>query len=410
MRYQCLLKECIAIARDKKIISTELEEEQGNENEILAPRPTGKIDVPFLALTLILLALGLVCLFSASYSTGYYNQDGNSTYFFIRQSIFSIIGLVFMYIASRVKYYRWIPAALPLFLFSLLLLASIKIVPSIWVTTNNATRWIGVGDALTFQPSEITKFAVIVLFASVATVLGTKRMKKVYIGILPFVAVIGVIAVLLSWEPHISATVIIAAIGLVIIFLAGASIPWLCIFGGIGVSGLGALIFLKKNYALDRIKVWIDPFSDAVGKGWQGVQSRVAVGSGGFWGLGLGQSIQKHLYLPEPANDFIFAVIAEELGFLLTSMIVILFAALIWRGYYIAAHASDKFGSLVAAGITTQIAAQVIINMFVVTGLFPITGASLPFFSYGGTSHIMLLAEVGVLLSVSRSMPPAKGD
>lgn len=405
-----MLKECIDIAREKKLISAEFDEEQINETEILEPRPTGKIDVPFLALTLILLALGLVCLFSASYSVGYYYQDGNSTYFVVRQSAFALFGLVAMYIASRFKYYRWISISLPLFIASILLLASIKIVPSIWVTVNEATRWIGIGDVLTFQPSEITKFAVIILFASVATVLGPKRMKKVYIGILPFVAVIGIIALMLSWEPHISATVIIAGIGLVIIFLAGASVPWLVGFGLTGAAGLGGLIFLKKNYAFTRLKVWLDPFSDAMGKGWQGVQSQVAVGSGGFWGLGLGQSVQKHLYLPEPANDFIFAVICEEMGFLMTTMIVILFAALIWRGYYIAAHAGDRFGSLLAAGITTQIAIQVIINMFVVTGLFPITGASLPFFSYGGTSLTMLLAEVGVLLGVSRSMPPAKGD
>jgi cell division protein FtsW len=146
------------------------------------------------------------------------------------------------------------------------------------------------------------------------------------------------------------------------------------------------------------------------GRGWQGSQAQIAVGSGGFWGLGLGQSRQKHLYLPEPANDFIFAVMCEEFGFLITSMIVIVFALLIWRGYYIASHAGDRFGTLLAAGITTQIAVQVIINLFVVTGIFPVTGASLPFFSYGGTSLVMLLGEVGVLLSVSRSMPPSKGE
>lgn len=366
--------------------------------------------MPFLALTLILLALGLVCLFSASYSVGYYYQGGKSTYFVLRQGAFAVAGLVAMFAASRIKYHMWVTISLPLFLFSMVLLASIKIVPSIWVTINEATRWIGVGDILTFQPSEITKFAVIILFSSAATVLGPKRMKKIHIGIIPFAAIIGLIAIFLSWEPHISATVIIAAIGIVIIFLGGASMWWLGSLGLAGGAGLVALIFWKKDYALTRLKVWRDPFSDAMGKGWQGVQSQVAVGSGGFWGLGLGQSVQKHLYLPEPANDFIFAVICEEMGFLMTSMIVALFAALIWRGYYIAAHAGDRFGTLLAAGITTQIAVQVIINMFVVTGIFPVTGASLPFFSYGGTSLLMLLAEVGVLLSVSRSMPPAKGD
>ena len=385
-------------------------EEGGAEDNRITPRPTGKIDAPFTALLLLLLATGLVCLFSASYAVGYHDHDGNSMYFVMRQAIFASLGLVAMYVASRVEYHRWVIWGLPVFLISVLLLASIKLVPSIWVTINDATRWIGVGDTLTFQPSEIAKFGVIVLFSAAATILGPKRMKKFHIGILPFMAVIGLIALLLSWEPHISATVIIAGIGIVIIYLGGASLGWLIGIGCAGIAGGAALIWYKADYALVRLKVWLDPFVDMRGKGWQGAQSQIAVGSGGFWGQGLGQSRQKHLYLPEPANDFIFAVMCEEFGFLITSMIVILFALFIWRGYYIAAHAGDRFGTLLAAGITTQIAVQVIINLFVVTGIFPVTGASLPFFSYGGTSLVMLLGEVGVLLSVSRSMPPSKGE
>lgn len=385
-------------------------EEGGAEDNRISPRPTGKIDAPFTALLLLLLATGLVCLFSASYAVGYHDHGGNSMYFVMRQAIFASIGLIAMYAASRVDYHRWVILALPVFLLSVVLLASIKIVPSIWVTINDATRWIGVGDTLTFQPSEIAKFGVIVLFSAAATILGPKKMKKFHIGILPFMAVIGLVALLLSWEPHISATVIMAGIGIVIIFLGGASFWWLLGIGAAGAAGAVALIIYKADYALVRLKVWFDPFSDMQGKGWQGSQAQIAVGSGGFWGLGLGQSRQKHLYLPEPANDFIFAVMCEEFGFLITSMIVIVFALLIWRGYYIASHAGDRFGTLLAAGITTQIAVQVIINLFVVTGIFPVTGASLPFFSYGGTSLVMLLGEVGVLLSVSRSMPPSKGE
>lgn len=385
-------------------------EEGGAEDNRISPRPTGKIDAPFTALLLLLLATGLVCLFSASYAVGYHDHGGNSVYFVMRQMIFASIGLIAMYAASRVDYHRWVILALPVFLLSVVLLASIKIVPSIWVTINDATRWIGVGDTLTFQPSEIAKFGVIVLFSAAATILGPKKMKKFHIGILPFMAAIGLIALLLSLEPHISATVIIAGIGIVIIFLGGASFWWLLGIGAAGAAGAVALIIYKADYALVRLKVWFDPFSDMQGRGWQGSQAQIAVGSGGFWGLGLGQSRQKHLYLPEPANDFIFAVMCEEFGFLITSMIVIVFALLIWRGYYIASHAGDRFGTLLAAGITTQIAVQVIINLFVVTGIFPVTGASLPFFSYGGTSLVMLLGEVGVLLSVSRSMPPSKGE
>ncbi len=385
-------------------------EEGGAEDNRISPRPTGKIDAPFTALLLLLLATGLVCLFSASYAVGYHDHGGNSMYFVMRQAFFAAFGLAAMYVASIIDYHKWVIWGLPVFLLSVVLLASIKIVPSIWVTINDATRWIGVGDTLTFQPSEIAKFGVIVLFSAAATILGPKKMKKFHIGILPFMAVIGLIALLLSWEPHISATVIIAGIGIVIIFLGGASFWWLLGIGAAGAAGAVALIIYKADYALVRLKVWFDPFSDMQGKGWQGSQAQIAVGSGGFWGLGLGQSRQKHLYLPEPANDFIFAVMCEEFGFLITSMIVIVFALLIWRGYYIASHAGDRFGTLLAAGITTQIAVQVIINLFVVTGIFPVTGASLPFFSYGGTSLVMLLGEVGVLLSVSRSMPPSKGE
>ena len=174
---------------------------------------------------------------------------------------------------------------------------------------------------------------------------------------------------------------------------------------GVGAAALWYLSTERGKYAMERIDIWLDPFSDPRGAGWQGVQAQLAIGSGGFWGLGLGQSRQKHLYLPEPANDFIFAVWCEEMGFVGAVILVILFALLIWRGYYIALNASDKFGTLLAAGITTQIAFQTFLNLAVVTGLFPFTGASLPFFSYGGTALLILLGEVGILLSVSRRLP-----
>ena len=206
------------------------------------------------------------------------------------------------------------------------------------------------------------------------------------------------------WEKHLSGTMIIAVIGMAIIFFAGANLAW---FGaGIaGVAGAGIYYIKKNEYAMNRVKIWLDPFSEMLGAGWQGSQSQMAIGSGGFWGLGLGQSRQKHLYLPEPANDFIFAVWCEELGFVGGVLLVLLFAMLIWRGYYIALNASDKFGTLLAAGITTQIAFQTFLNLAVVTGLFPITGASLPFFSYGGTALLIQLAEMGILLAISRHMP-----
>ena len=228
-------------------------------------------------------------------------------------------------------------------------------------------------------------------------------------GILPFVSIIVLIAALLYFEPHLSATVIIGATGMVMVFLGGANLAWLISMAACGVGGVVGLLFLLPH-AMTRVKVWLDPFSDFRGKGWQGAQSLMAVGSGGVWGLGLGQGRQKHLFLPEPANDFIFAVICEELGMVGAILIMIVFAALILRGYQIALRAPDRFGSLLVAGITTQIAIQTIFNMGVVTGLLPVTGAALPFFSYGGTSLMMLLAEVGVILSVSRRIPaPEQG-
>ena len=176
--------------------------------------------------------------------------------------------------------------------------------------------------------------------------------------------------------------------------------------GGTGLAAGAALVYLmsQNSHSSSRLEVWLDPFSDFLGAGWQAAQSFIAIGSGGVWGLGLGQGRQKHLFLPEPANDFIFSVICEELGFVGATLIILTFAALVWRGFYIARHASDRFGALLVVGVTMQIAFQAIVNLFVVCGLFPVTGASLPFFSSGGTALALLLCEVGVVLSVSRQM------
>jgi len=368
--------------------------------------PRTHVDEPFTVLVLLLLAVGLICLFSASYSVAYYYQDGDSTYYALKQGLFAVVGVIAMFAISKFNYHKLHYFALPLLGGSLLLLLSIKIIPSAWVTINDATRWINLGFT-TFQPSELTKFAVIVSFASLATIWGPKKMRTLKWGLLPFLGILGMIALMLYWEPHLSATVIIFGVGMIIIFLGGANLFWLCAGGGAGVAAVVWYI-ATQGYASTRIRVWLDPFIDPQGKGWQGVQSLLAIGSGGFWGLGLGQSRQKHLFLPEPANDFIFSVICEELGFIGATLIIIAFALLIWRGYYIAMHAEDKFGTLLAAGITTQIAIQVIFNLGVVTGLLPVTGAALPFFSYGGTSLLMQLGMVGVLLSVSRRMPAPK--
>lgn len=359
------------------------------------------IDLPFLILTILLLSIGLITLFSASYVDAINStQSGDGAFYFKRQGMFALGGIACMLAVAHCLDYRKLHyLAIPSMVVSILLLVAVLFVG---VEHNEAQRWLKIG--VEFQPSEIAKFSVILCFASMITVWGPKKMRTFRYGILPFVAIIVLIAALLYFEPHLSATVIIGATGMVMVFLGGANLAWLISMAACGVGGIVGLIFLLPH-AMTRVKVWLDPFSDFQGKGWQGAQSLMAVGSGGVWGLGLGQGRQKHLFLPEPANDFIFAVICEELGMVGAILIMIVFAALILRGYQIALRAPDRFGSLLVAGITTQIAIQTIFNMGVVTGLLPVTGAALPFFSYGGTSLLMLLAEVGVILSVSRRIP-----
>ena len=364
----------------------------------------GRVDAPFVALTLLLLAVGLICLYSASYPLAY-SKYGNSLYFVTRQGIFAAAGVVGMFIVSRMNYHKFHYFAYPALALVLLLMATIKIpgLSSMWKTINQATRWVEIGP-ISLQPSELCKAAVIVSFSSFAAILGKKKMHTFKWGILPFVGVIGIITVLLYFERHLSGTVIIAGIGMVIVFMAGANLWWFA--GGVAAAAAGAVWYIRtQEYAMTRIKVWLDPFIDPLGKGFQGAQSFITIGSGGIWGVGLGQGTQKHLFLPEPTNDFIFPTICEELGLVGATMILILFSALILRGYYIALRCDNRFGSLLAAGVTTHLAIQVIMNLFVVTGIMPITGASLPFFSYGGTALLILLGEVGILLSVSRRLP-----
>jgi len=363
----------------------------------------GQFDYPFFAMVMLLLGTGLIMMFSASYPDSYYSE-GNATYYFVRQAIFAVVGVAAMVAISHFDYHKLRALAVPLFVISTIVLA---LVPFVGTTRNDATRWIDLGFT-TFQPSEITKIAIIILFATMATRLGSK-MKTLKYGVVPFFAIIGLIAVLLYMQPHLSATVIIAMTGVIIIFVGGTRLLYLFGIAGIGAAG-AAWYISTKAYAMTRIEVWLDPFIDPLDKGWQGVQSLLAIGSGGFWGLGLGQSRQKHLFLPEPANDFIFSVVCEELGYVGAILILLAFAMLIIRGYWIAIRAKDKFGCLLVTGIVSQIAIQTIFNICVVSGLLPITGASLPFFSYGGTSLLILLAEIGILLNVSRQIPaPKKG-
>ncbi|HIQ86874.1 MAG TPA: putative lipid II flippase FtsW [Candidatus Scatomorpha gallistercoris] len=359
------------------------------------------MDLPFAALTLLLLTIGVVMVLSASYARAYYSAatGHNAAYYFLRQLGFALAGTAAMFVMSRIPMSFYRRMSFPLLAVSALLLL---VVPFIGVSQGDAKRWIDLGFT-TFQPSEIAKVAVILYFS--ALICKYKgAMSTFRYGILPFAAVLGVIVGLLVLEPHFSAAIIIIAIGGVMLFLGGVKLRW---FIGVGVTALAALgvIITFFPYASGRISTWLDPFANTSGDGYQIVQSLYSIGSGGLFGLGLGQGRQTYMYLPEEHNDFIFAVVCEELGFAGAVAILLLFAALIVRGYILAMHMRDRFSFLVTAGITTLLAIQVILNVAVVTNLVPCTGISLPFFSYGGTALMIQLGEMGIILSASRDIP-----
>ena len=271
---------------------------------------------------------------------------------------------------------------------------------------NGIHRWIRLPGIGQFQPSEVAKFAMILLFAHIIS-LNYKRMKSFTRGFLPLLGILGVTCGLVVIEPHLSGTVLLCLLGLVLMFVGGCRTGYLLGLIGLGVIVVAVAVFVM-GYEQERIDVWLNPLEvfnrDYTGRSqaWQTVQSLYAIGSGGLLGQGPGNSRQKHLFLPEPQNDFIFSIVCEELGFVGAVLIILLFALLIWRGFVIAMNAADKFGAILATGLTAQIGIQVLLNIAVVTNSFPNTGISLPFFSYGGTSLVMLLAQMGLVLSVSR--------
>ena len=356
---------------------------------------TGILDMPFLLLVILLSLVGLLMMFSASYARAKWDT-GNPAYYFVRQAGFAAGGLLIMLLVGRLNYFIWYRTAILILGGSLLLLA---LVPVIGVTVNGAKRWISLAG-IRFQPSELVKLGMILSFAAMMSAWQDK-MESFRYGVLPYAGILALIAGLLILEKHLSATLIIFIIGAILMLLGGTQKRWF-VLGGLLAVGFLAVYLLSRGYAGSRITAWLDPESDALDSGYQIIQSRYAIGSGGFLGLGLGRSRQKYLYLPEEHNDYIFAIVCEELGFVGAVGILLLFALLILRGYWIAIHARDRFGTLVAAGFTTKLAIQVFFNIGVVTGLLPPTGISLPFFSYGGTALLLQLFEMGIILSVSR--------
>ncbi len=356
-------------------------------------------DLPFLAILLALLSFGLLMLYSAGYAVALYRRGDAYTY--IRpQLLFAALGAVAMYMASRIDYHIWHKLAWPLLGISLALLVIVLFMPEY----NGCKRWIVLPGLGTLQPSEIAKFSVVLVFSHIIS-LNHDRMKTFSTGVLPFALVLGCVAVLMLLEPHLSGTVLILGIGAVLMFIGGTGLKW---FGLAAVGGAAAIaaavLFLPDlvPYAASRLSSWLDPFADPLGEGHQTIQSLYAIASGGAVGLGLGNSRQKYLYVPEPQNDFIFSILCEELGFVGAAAVLLLFLALFLRGMVIAVRARDKFGALLVVGFVTQVILQAVLNIAVVTNTIPNTGISLPFFSSGGTSLLMLLGEMGIVLSVSR--------
>ena len=357
------------------------------------------LDLPFLVLVLALVAFGLVMLCSASSAVALYRRQDAFAY--VRpQLLYAAMGLGAMWMASRVDYHIYHKLAWPLLALSLVLLTAVLFMPEY----NGCKRWLVLPGLGTLQPSEIAKFAVVLVFAHIIA-LNHEKMKKFSVGVVPFAVILGGLAVLMLLEPHLSGTLLIFGIGAILMFVGGTGLRWFGMAAGGGVAAVAAaLIFLPDlvPYAADRLNSWLDPFADPLGDGHQTIQSLYAIGSGGATGLGLGNSRQKYLYVPEPQNDFIFSIVCEELGFVGACLVILLFMLLLLRGISIALKAPDKFGALLTVGFTVQVVLQAVLNIAVVTNTIPNTGISLPFFSSGGTSLMMLLGEMGIVLSVSR--------
>lgn len=365
------------------------------------------VDFTLLITVLLLLSIGLVMLLSASAPSSL-QEYGTSYKYFFRQLFFGVLGVSAMWFISKFdyrifqKFYFWA------WVISIISLAAVLIFGK---ESHGAKRWIDL-KITTFQPSEMVKFLMIIFYAGIL-VKNRENLGKYLKGLVYHVLFLIPIIGLLLMEPHLSTSIVIIIVCCVMMIIAGCKF-WQFLVSGIVVGGIGgigatALYFLSTKfqerfqYVVTRITTFLDPWKDATGDGWQVIQSLYAIGSGGLFGSGLGESKQKYLYLPEPHNDFIFSVLAEEFGFVGCFVVFVLFAIFIWRGVLIAMKAPDMFGSLVAIGITTLVGIQAIINVAVVTSSMPATGMQLPFFSYGGTALFILLCEVGVLLSISRA-------
>ena len=374
-------------------------------NEDRRRKAEEKVDFPFLLLTLLLLAVGLTMLYSASFAQSEYDTGYEiSTKYLQKQAVCASIGLIAMYFFSRIPAVLWYRLAWPLYGVSILLLLSVLVIGQ---EVNGAKRWINIAG-IQFQPSEVAKFTMILLFARLTVKYGPDA-KKFRFGVLGFGCALLGILVPLALEKHLSAIMLMGMVAVVMMFVAGTSVKWL--LAGAGAAAVFVLIYISfMGYAGDRVTAWLHPEQDPGDTGYQILQSLYAIGSGGLFGLGWGKSRQKYLYLPFQYNDYIFAICCEELGLVGAVCIIILFAALILRGYKVALMARDRFSTVLAAGLITLIAVQTILNLCVVTNLLPSTGIALPFFSYGGTALAVNLGEMGIILSISRNRKITQED
>ena len=356
----------------------------------------GPADLLLFFIMLVLLAVGLIMVLSSS-SYDAMLTYGDSLFYFKRQLIFMIGGFFAMFVMMNISPNAVKRLAIP---FMIVCVVMLLLVPFVGIEVNGARRWLGT-KSIRFAPAEIAKPVVIVFFSMWLTSLGKKNLQTLK-GFIYTLGVLAIIPVLVVIEDLGTAITIAGAL---VCMMIAAQVPWRYLGGTVaaGVAGVVAMIIMKP-YRLKRIQVWLDPFSDPLGNGYQAVQSLYALGSGGFFGVGLGASRQKLLHLPERHTDFIFSIIGEELGFIGAAFVILLFALFIWRGFYIAMHLEDKFKSLTAFGLTAVIGIQAMINIGVAVGFLPVTGITLPFISYGGTSLVFMLATVGFLLNMSRYM------
>ena len=367
-----------------------------------------KLDYILIITILFLLALGVIMVLSASAPSSL-SKNGSSYTYFIRQFAFAISGIFLMLFISKIDYRKYQKHYWLIYIISVSVLLLV-LVPGLGKTVNGATRWIKIPGLGQIQPSEITKIGLIIFYAGYLTD-HKKELTDFWRGFVKPLLLLAIpILILYKIQNHLSCALVISIVTSVMMLMAGARVLHFAAAGGVGALGLGLLLVKgitsvakEDSFRLDRIKTFFDPWSDATGTGYQMIQSLYAIGSGGLFGVGLGNSKQKYLYIPEPQNDFIFAILAEELGFAGCVLVIFLFAVFTWRGILTSMKAEDMFGSLLAIGITTLVGIQAIINIAVVTASIPTTGMPLPFFSYGGTALWILLASCGVLLNISRS-------